>query len=486
MKNLSIIKLGIGILLLLATSWSCEDPDEIFEPINPNLSADNVVGTIESAARTLNGLERQLSLTINEVIVPAELATDNYINTQTFFNQFLDELDIIKTDNDIRDLQFAIARMRVLATSGIEEIGPNDPGYTTTQESGFYMLRGLSFLFAAELFKTLPTESGGVPQPASVQLGLAIDDFTDAIRVDATGKYGIGALLARARANYRGGNKDAAVADAQAAIAADPDYVYFARFDPNNPTAADNNTFQDALFDRGSFDDLQPLPTLDFLDPKYHGDDATIDFPIAVLKIEEAHLILAEAELADDDLDGAKSIMKNIVALVATRPVSTFNDMVEGRTEDEPGTRPNMASVRVAPGPDRDFEEGLVLDRQADEISVPSVSGTSFTDDKIDALDNIDRAYEALYRLRQEIFLAEGRRVTDLGIRFAIAEREELTNSNVTPDDVIGVIPSFIEPIRTQLDAFTFDAAAGTVTITNNLNRLLSENRGSDLVVPFE
>ncbi|MEL6357360.1 MAG: hypothetical protein AAFQ37_10570, partial [Bacteroidota bacterium] len=273
---------------------------------------------------------------------------------------------------------------------------------------------------------------------------------------------------------------------ANAAIAADPSFVYFARFDPNNDSGADDNTMQDALFDRGSFDDLQPLPSLDFLDPKYNGSDPTAEVPIPVVKIEEAHLILAEAALADGDLAGAKSVMTDIVGLVATRPTATFSDLVEGRDEDNPGIRPDMASVMVAPGPDRDFEAGLVIDRGAPTVTVPTVSGTSFSAEEIDAISSIDRAYEALYRMRQEIFIAEGRRFVDMGIRFPVAQREADANSNITADDQEGFVPSLWTGVATQLDAFTYDANAGTATVTTNVNRIIAENRGSGDVAPFE
>jgi len=41
---------------------------------------------------------------------------------------------------------------------------------------------------------------------------------------------------------------------------------------------------------------------------------------------------LAEAALADNDLNGAKSILKELLALVKKRPVETdINDQLEGR-----------------------------------------------------------------------------------------------------------------------------------------------------------
>ena len=483
MKFIQSYKILGAVALLGAATFSCEDPNETFDPTNPNLSAENVSGTIQSAARLLNGTERQLSLTMNEIVAPLEIATDNYENTATFFNQFLDDLAIDPTDSDVRDIQYAIARMRALATTGLEDIGPADDGYSAEEEAGFYMLRGLAYLYAGELFSVLPIESQGAAVSADEHLMAAISDFTAAINLSEGGTYSEGALLARARTYYRMGDKANAVADAEAAIAQTPDYVYYARYDGvEGPT----NTMQDALFDRGSFDDLQPLPSLDFLDPKYNGSVPNVEVPIPVLKIEEAHLILAEAALSDGNLDEAKSIMKDIVALVGTRPTQTFSDAVEGRNQNAPGSRPDSAVIEVAPGPDRPFESGLVINRQSGPVTVPTVSGTSYTSDEIDAIADVDFAYESLYRMRQEIFIAEGRRFTDLGLRLVVAQAEADANPNIQEGDLAPTIPSWLSPLAGSFDAFTYDVAAERVTITNNLNRLTAQNRSSPLVVPFE
>ncbi|TXF90458.1 hypothetical protein FUA23_06635 [Neolewinella aurantiaca] len=482
MKLIQCIKYGLGVAAIATLTWSCEDPNETFEPTNPNLSSDNVLGTIESSARLLNGTERQLALTMNEIVAPMEIATDNYENTQTFFNQFLDDLAIDPTDRDIEEIQYSIARLRELASAGINDIVPADEGSTDEQLAGFYMLRGVAYLLGGELFTTLPGEPMGPALPATDHLNAAIADFSAAMDLGSN-QYSEGALIGRARAYYRLGNKSAAVADATLAIANTPAYVYFARYDG---VQGPGNVMQDALWDRGSFDDLQPLPTMDFLDPKYNGATPNVEVNIPLLKIEEAHLILAEAALSDGSLDDAKQIMKNIVGLVATRPVDTFNDGVEGRTQDFPGSRPDNSSIMVAAGPDLPLMSGLVIDRGAEDVTIPTVSGTHYTEDEIDAIDDIDFAYESLYRMRQEIFFAEGRRVTDLGIRLVVSLTEKVGNPNITDADLEPTIPSWLEPIKAEFDAFTYDTGAETATVTNNLNRLISENRGSDLIAPFE
>lgn len=470
------------VTLLSIALWSCEDPEETFDPINPNLSADNVAGTIQSSERLLQGSERQLSILMSEIVVAGEIASDNYANTQTFFNQFLDGLDINPTDTDLRDIQFGIARLRALATAGIDEIGPADDGTTGEQFAGFYFLRGLSSLFAGEYFNRLPGEGGGATIPAEEHYANALTDFDAAVEQVGGGEYSDIALLARARLHYRMGNKTAAVVDATAVISATPDLIYFARYDANEgPT----NTLQDAIYDRGSFDDLQPLPTLDFLDPKYNGATPNVEVFIPVLKVEEAHLILAEAALSEGNIDEAKSIMKNIVGLVATRPTQTFTDGAEQRTQRAPRSRPDTSIIKVSPGPDRPFESGLVLNRRSTNVTVPTVSGTSYTNEEIDQLNDIDFAYETLYRMRQEIFIAEGRRVTDLGIKYVVSIIEADANPNIVEGDLVPTIPPFLAPLAGKFDDITYTEGSTQATVVNNLNRLISANRNTALVAPF-
>ena len=288
--------------------------------------------------------------------------------------------------------------------------------------------------------------------------------------------------LASARAYYFLGNKTEAVSAANAAIAADPTFVRFAMFDAiNGPT----NAMQDALYDRGTFDDLQPLPKLDFLDPKYNGADATTEVDVPILKIEEAHLILAEAALADNDLMTAQNLMKEIINLVATRPTQTFDDAREGRDHDNPGTRPDNPSVMVAASAADPMRAGLVIDRQSGNVTVPVVSATSVTADMVDALSDADDALEMLYLMRQEIFIAEGMRMVDMGVKFVTSEVERILNEKVTSDDVTPNIPAFIDAIKTELDAFDYDAGAGTCVIKHNVNRILVDNKTSDAVLPF-
>ncbi len=472
MKKITIFFLAI---LVFSCSGDFGEVVDFTVVENPNLSEASVVGQPNSSSIWLTGLERQLALVFNETLVLSELGSDNYVNTQTFFNQFMDGLNIQITDPDMRDTQRAIQRLRELALFGKNSVGPGDPNYTADTEAEYNYFEGLSYLFSAMYFSALPAEPLGAPIAADQHYQNAITAFDAAISANARPEY----HLAKARANYYLGNKTGAVQAANAALALDPAFDRMAIFDEaNNP----DNTFEDALYERATFDDLQPLPTLDFLDPKYSFLDTEQDAPVHYMKAEEALLILAEAALSDNDIAAARTNLTALVDLVGTREVRNIDDSIEARIEVEPGSRPDKTTVVV------NGRAGLVLDRQAGNVDVPSVSGTSLTAADITAMADDDAGLTLLYRTRQEVFIAEGLRFVDMGVKLVIDENEILLNENINEGDAgtTPQIPSFISAVVADLDAITYDAGAGTASTAIDLSAVLVANKSAAEVVPFE
>lgn len=442
---------------------------------NPNLSESSVVGQPNSASIWLSGLERQLANVFNETLVLAELGSDNYVNTQTFYNQFMDALDIQITDVDMRDTQRQIQRLRELAVFGLEEVGPGDPNYDAATEAEFNYFEGLSYLFSAMYFSALPQEPVGVPVTSAAHYQNAITAFDAAIAISAQPEY----YLAKARANYYLGNQSAAVTAATNALALSTDFNRIVLFDQANGPV---NIFENALYQRATFDDLQPLPTLDFLDPKYSFLSTSQDAPVHYLKAEEAYLILAEANLADNDIVAARTNLTSLLDLVGTREVRNIDDSIEQRTQVEEGSRPDSDDIVV------NGREGLVLDRQSGMVDIPSVSGTSLTADDIAAMQDNDAGLSLLYRTRQEVFIAEGLRFVDMGVKLVIDENEILLNENINEGDLgtTPVIPSFIAAVIADLDAINYEPGSTTASTVINLNDILVANKSSDAVIPFE
>ncbi|AXT62918.1 hypothetical protein D1816_22110 [Aquimarina sp. AD10] len=475
MKKISIYILAIG--LLVGCTDNLKDATDFTSVTNPNLDEAAIIGKENSATIWLSGLRRQTSNLLNEAVMLAELGSDNYVNTQTFFDQFLDGLEIRTDDPEISQTQFAIARLRVMSKFGIESVGPNDPAYDAATEAEFNFFEGLSYLYAAMYFSALPQEDGGAPVSAADNYASAIASFDIAIAANPQAQY----HLAKARANYYLGNQAEAVASANAALALDDDFLNSIQFDElNNP----DNTFEDALYERATFDDLQPLPTLDFLDPKYSRIDANDDAPIHILKAEEAYLILAEAALADNNIAGARTNLTSLLTLIASREVREIDDSIEGRPDASSvfPARPKTTNVVVNGRP------GLVLDRQAGDVMIPSVSGTSLVQGDVDALTAADDATLALlYRTRQEVFIAEGIRFADMGVKLVIHDNEILQNPNISDGDpsTVAVIPPFIDAIKGDLDTITFTEGGTTATTAIDLNAILVANKTSNQVLPF-
>lgn len=473
----------LSIFILIITQ-SCEAPATTFDPINPNLSEEAVLGAPNSAKRLLNACERQLALCMNELIPLAELASDNYQNTQTFYSQFMDKLDIKSTDSDINEAQFQIARLREMALSGIHTYGPADEKYTENQHAEFFFFVGVAYMLSGEYFKSLPSQVGGVVVPASRHFELADENFRLGAETTIDDDFTkVSCLLGRARSQYALNQKEGAKAAALESIQNAPSFVRYIQYDLLNGLS---NNMQDAIADRGAFDDFQPLPRLDFLDPKYNQQDPNQDINIPLLKIEEAYLILAEAAIAESTLSTASMLMERALNVVSNRATHLIDDSTEDRTQDEPGSRPDDIVVRVASSIDTPLRNGLVLSRKNGSVSIPAISGTSINISHINAITNEYEATYLLYLMRQEIFMAEGRRMTDLGIKLVVSDVEQQTNAHVNDTDTQAVLPPFIESIKTELDDFTYNTVNHQVIIQHDLNAIIALNRASSFVCPFQ
>lgn len=466
-------KIVSKISLLAASALvivGCEavDPTDV---VNPNLSEAALIGQPNSSDSWGRGLERQMALVSQETHHIAEIASDNYVNTQTFFNQFLDGLTVDYQDADLNAQAFDIARLREMATYGLSEVLPNDPTGDADNESTFQFYLGVAHLYSAMYYRALPAEPAGPVLSRATHLDAAIAAFTASNNASAN----VASLLGIARCQYMKGDAAAAIAAADAAITADAagDHVTYITFDGQNGPF---NTMQDALYDRGSFDDLQPLPSLDFLDPKFAFISANEDSKIPLFKIEEAHLIKAEAQQSTGGDAAAILTLTDVLNLVASRPTRALNDNVEDRTQRNPGSRPDSSDITV------DGRAGLVLYRGGGTVDIPTISGTSYTPADLAGLSG-DALLEMIYRIRQEVFIAEGIRCMDMGITFVMSENELLINDNVSAADVEADVPAFYNGV--DIDAITYDPVARTCSIDNDVTAIIVANKASDYVCPF-
>ena len=474
MKNLKYIILSAFACLSLS---SCDLllPGNI---VNPNVSDDTFLESDNAMQAWVNGANRSFAVAMGNYCMLMEILSDNYFNNYSRSSQVFDIPRILYTDTDVADLQRYVGMLRETADYGIGPVADADPA--TTQEDLFnlYYIKAFSFILGGEHFRGLPDIEGGEIKTWREYLHTALEVLDRTLEYAGTDEEKALVHTLKARVYYRLGDRENASAEASVALGLSSDFVRQVEFDGDN---AVNNPIQEAVW--GTW--FQPLPRLDFLDPKYFQLSATEQRPINIAKAEENYLILAEASLAAMDEAGAKDYMRQLLALVKSRPVQDgINDQLEGRFNGGFKHYPDSPEYRVAASEGEPFREGLVLDRRKPAlISIPYISGTSVTDEMIDNASGIDGTLELLYLMRQEIFFAEGRRAADLGIRLPVCEVEAANNPSAA-GYTDAVIPPFI-PLNQGMDDFTMDETAKEVTITYNMNRIIVENKSSEYVAPF-
>jgi tetratricopeptide (TPR) repeat protein len=477
-------KIRLLLFVLLSTAVFAIGGCDLLDPTNvdnPNVVENQALKNPDPLQRWVLGLDRQMAILLNNTIDYTSIATDNYVNTETFYNQNADNLQFLFSDSDVDGMFIAMNDLRESAQFGKNRVVPADDNPTAANQAELDFYEGMAHTFLGEHFHSAPLDSAGAQASPADHFSRAVSRFQDAIDRGAGDQ--VGYRLAQARAYYNNGNLSEARSRAQEVLSMDSDYVRLVEYDNQNGPA---NVMQDALYDRSTLDDYQPLPRLDFLDPKYGVSGAEED-PIPLLKAEEAHLILIEADLAEGNTASAKSQMKDLLDLVQNvREPRFVDERGEGRRHEGPsGTpRPNMSGIEVRASPSDPYRSGLVLDRTS-LTEVPGVSGISVTETMVDTASTMQEMWELYYLMRQEIFMAEGRRFVTFNLKLPLPENEQLLNPDVDAGSnaVQPIIPSFIQ--GQPLDVFTWpvqdDPTKASVAV--NMNRVLANNRQE--VSPF-
>ena len=475
------IKKAVACAITLMSLSACNliSPSDI---VNPNVDEDTFKKTPNALQSWVNGTNSTLATTVSKFVELTEILSDNYFNNYSQSSKVFDFPTILYTDADVTTLQRGVGALREMALNGLNNISKTDNTMTVEQEFNLRYVEGYSYLLAGEYFVGLPEESGGEIKDWKHNLNKAIDTFNTCLTLAQTNddKAFIQTLLARA--SYKLGDKQAAVSHAQAALDLSADFIKQVTFDGKNSV---DNSFQGYIYGLPYGTAFQPLPRLDFLDPKYfQTTDPLEQRPICIAKAEEPYLIMAEAEIADNDLAHAKQTMTSLLALVKARPVQKgVNDQVEQRDNGGYKKYPNSSAFKVAASATDSLRAGLILDRQAPNlIDIPYISGTSVTQQMIDHCNGQDNLLRLLYLMRQEIFFGEGRRAADLGIRLPVCEVEAANTASEGYTQA--QIPSFI-PLNQDMDAFTIDNETKTVVIKYNMNNVIVDNKNTEYVAPF-
>lgn len=488
-KKTVILKRGrntatLALLAVLAVG-GCDaiDPTKVN---NPTTTDDDLADAKNPTAALMPGLRAQFARMINAYVVATSVISDDYSIHGTGIVVDMDEPHLVtpilvnSTGTSASGVYWNVQELRALGDFVIDLIIPNDddPDPKDVAEAHYY--RGMAYLTLGEIFSHAPHEEDGEPQPSSVALQKALADLREAT---AFGPQTQGAL---ARTHRLLGDASAAEAAANSVLDSIPDFLFAPPYDgaflPNTAVA---------FLVLRALQEMQPLPRLDFLDPKYTERGS----PIAIVKAEEMHLILAEAALARGDLDAARSALVNAISMAGTRGTVSFDDIDERRNADL-SLRPRSSEILIRADSDSPYRAGLVKDRPADGLEVPNVSATSLDADSVAGLESAEALWHALWLARQEIMLLEGRRLADLGIRLPMMQREIDLNPNIGEGDpgTLAVVPAYIpETPRYAMDIYSpVEIYDGTgpdaqllvteVTMFVDMNRVLVRNNAS----PFQ
>ena len=178
-----------ALLLAAATFAGCDllDPSDVQ---NPDVTQDDFLNFPDPMTSWLRGMERQGALALNNqqndletgYIPAAEIASDNYVNTATFFNQFLDGLTIDNTDDTFETALQEIADLRESAEFGLTTVAAADETTTDAQRAELHFYKGMAHLLSGEIWHAAPADSGGAAVPSAEQFAIAASSFMSVAR----------------------------------------------------------------------------------------------------------------------------------------------------------------------------------------------------------------------------------------------------------------------------------------------------------------
>ncbi|PQJ34661.1 hypothetical protein BSZ35_08665 [Salinibacter sp. 10B] len=475
------------IAALTLTACDALDPTQVE---NPRTTDEDLAQAERPTAALLDGMRAQFARALGAAVVTTELASDNASihgtglggNTLDFPRQVTPNTSILNC-TFVDCLYWNLQELRSQGDFLIEDIAPEDDNATDAQIAEAHYYRGMAFLMQGENFTAVPTTADSAAVLAAGLLANAQRDFSAALDMaDAGSDLAAQINAGLARTHRALGNVGPAQNFAQAALNTGGNaFLYSQPYDAQNL----GNPPHDYLVQR-ALQEMQPLPRLDFLDPKYTQERSPIPYATA----EEMRLILAETALANDNPSGAKSQLRRAIDLADRRETVTFEDG-DARLNNNSDTRPDTSVISIRFSPGAPPVDSLVLTRPG-TITIPTVSGTHVTKGQVTSASGTDLT-RLLYLLRQEIMYLEGHRLHDLGIRLPMMLRE-IDTSPVLESGDMGTevsVPDYI-PSANEMDLYEPNPLYGgdgradegealrseVVTMLHDMNRVLAEERG--------
>lgn len=350
-------------LALVVSSCSLLSPGDV---VNPNVDEGDFLASPGAMSMWHNGLKARTAVGVACLSELSGLLSDDMLNTSSRSSKNYDRLDILYTDYEVKTLSTYIGEMLQMSAFGLNAVAQADKAATQSQRFDMAIVQALAHLVAGENFVALPREAGGPLHTSQELLADALADLNVAETLAASPADKALVALLRARASRALGRRAEAQAFARQSLTHSEQLTYSVSFDAMNGFA---NSVQEYV----ATDLFRVLPRLSALRVKC---PAAADFnqPICVAKSEEAYLICAEAALSQSLPDDARASLADLLTLISAR-----EDKVTPCTVV-------AADIAAATTP----AELLAL----------------------------------VYRLRQEVFFAEGRRASDLGLRLPLSEVE--------------------------------------------------------------
>ncbi len=469
---LAFLAMGLG-----STACDFLDPTNVE---NPRTTEEDLAQAEEPTAALLPGLEQQFATALDNVVIIYECVSDNYAIHGTGLDSDWDfPYDITPTITNRGEANYSnIQDLNGLAHFVLQDIIPEDETATPEDIAWAHYYQGMAYIFLAENYSAAPVEEDGLPLSDAALLDLAITEMNQAVSGGGTVTLAANAALARA---YRWlGDKTQAAAAANQVLSGDPAFYLGQAYDAssNSNSAASYLVFR-------ALQEMQPLPRLDFLDPKYLTREAEIPYA----KAEEMHLILAEIELANGNYTAGKDHLGDAIRLAQSRETVEWIDD-DPRNNSDLTVRPRDSQILVRSDADSPYRAGLIQDRNGATTVQHIISGTSLDADSVEALPvgDTNAIWNAFWLARQEILFLEGRRMADLGIRLPMRKREFEQNPNINPGDpgTEVIVPSYI-PLSRNMDLYDpaspYDASGALtttyVTINYDMNKILTQNQAS-------
>ena len=464
-----------AIMLGLVSLSSCD-------PKSPETTTDDFLASESPMTAWVNGLNKEMALAVGTYAELLDVATDNYRNVYSRSNREFDKPNILYTDNDVETLQRYVGKLREMANYALNTVANHDAP-SEKQLKDIYIALAYSYILAGENFIALPMTENGEPAEWKEHLNKAIEADKKVTAADFKPIYHT--LLARAY--YRLGNKIEAKQNAEMALNYDKTFCATVQFDEMNGVVSN---IKDRTFSTNWW---EPLPRLDFLDPKYQ--ETSLSQRISFAKAEEDYLIIAECCATDNAQlsDFKTSLLPEMFALIQSRGTISITDSLEMReatATDGSTVNLNTSEWKVKASDTDNARNGLLLHRKEGTINIPVISGTSVTETEL-ANATGDEFLEMIYLMRQEVFFAEGRRFADLGMRLPLCEVEAVKISQRNPNiDVTkytkAYIPEYIPTEEYGMDNYVVDNVNKVITIKYNMNHEIIRNKTLDSIVPFE